>query len=245
MDGIRDAGSGTRKARETEIGSRIPDPGSQPTPAWDDMVLVGRVARPHGLKGQVVVNPETDFVEERFAAGATVWTRSGGGQEQLTVASMRVQNGRPIVGFAGFDRIEDVERLAGLELRVAEDALQPLQPGTYYEHQLVGCLVETIAGDVVGEVTRVEGGAGASRVVIGGPRGEILVPLAVDICVAIDVANRKIRIDAPEGLLGLNEPGPAKAGPYDHQRGRPYDHQRGRPYDHQRVRRGRLKAAQK
>jgi 16S rRNA processing protein RimM len=182
----------------------IPDPRS-PIPSWDDMALVGRIGRPHGLKGQVVVNPETDFVEERFAAGATVWTRSGGGQEQLTVASMRVQNGRPIVGFAGFDRIEDVERLAGLELRVPEEALQPLQPGTYYEHQLVGCTVETVSGDAIGEVAKVEGGAGASRVVINGPHGEILIPLAVDICVEIDVANRKIRIDAPEGLLELNE----------------------------------------
>ena len=172
---------------------------------WDDWAVVGRVARPHGLKGQVAVNPETDFIEERFAKGATVWTRSDAGEEQLTVASLRVQNGRPIIGFVGFDRIEDVERLAGLELRVPEEALQPLQPGTYYEHQLVGCRVETTAGDVVGEVRKVEGGAGASRVVIDGPRGEILIPLAVDICVEIDVANKKIRIDAPDGLLELNE----------------------------------------
>jgi 16S rRNA processing protein RimM len=172
---------------------------------WDDWPVVGRVTRPHGLRGQVVIHPETDFIEVRFAEGATMWTRSAAGDEQLTVASMRVQNGRPIVGFKGFERIEDVERLAGLELRVPEDALQPLQPGTYYEHQLVGCAVETTAGDVVGEVAKVEGGAGASRVVINGPRGEILIPLAVDICVEIDVANKKIRINPPEGLLELNE----------------------------------------
>jgi 16S rRNA processing protein RimM len=169
------------------------------------MALVGRISRPHGLKGQVVVNPETDFVEERFAAGASVWTRSSAGEEQLTVASLRLQNGRPIVGFVGFDRIEDVERLAGQELRVPEDALQPLQAGTYYEHQLVGCVVETTAGDVVGEVAKVEGGAGASRLVMEGPRGEILIPLAVDICVDIDVVKKRIRINAPEGLLELNE----------------------------------------
>ena len=91
---------------------------------WDDWAVVGRVARPHGLKGQVVVKPETDFVEQRFAKGATVWTRSNAGEERLTVSSLRLQNGRPIVGFVGFDRIEDVERLAGLELRVPEAALQ-------------------------------------------------------------------------------------------------------------------------
>jgi len=169
------------------------------------MALVGRIARPHGLKGHVVVNPETDFVEERFAEGAILWTRSPSGEQQLTVASLRVQNRRPIVGFVGFARIEDVEPLAGQELRVPEHALQPLQAGMYYEHQLVGCVVETTTGDVVGQVAKVEGGAGASRLVMNGPRGEILIPLAVEICVEIDVEQKKIRIDAPEGLLELNE----------------------------------------
>ena len=179
---------------------------------WDEMALVGRIGRPHGLKGQVVVNPETDFIEQRFAQGAVVWTKSSGGEEQLTIASLRVQNGRPIVGFVGFDRIEDVEGLAGHELRVPEEALQPLEANTYYEHQLVGCVVETTGGEVVGEVAKVEG-AGGSRLVINGPRGEILIPLAVDICVEIDIEGKKIRVDAPEGLLGLNEKGPAKASP--------------------------------
>jgi 16S rRNA processing protein RimM len=169
------------------------------------MALVGRITRPHGLRGQVVVHPETNFVDERFAEGATFWTRSTAGDEQLTIVSSRVQNGRAVVAFDGFTRVEDVERLAGLELRIPEDALQPLQPGTYYEHQLVGCAVETTAGDVVGQVAKVEGGVGASRLVMNGPRGEILIPLAVDICVDIDIANRKIRISPPPGLLDLNE----------------------------------------
>ena len=173
--------------------------------SWDDWAVVGRIARPHGLKGQVVINPETDFVEERFAAGASVWTKTAGSEQRLTVASLRVQNGRPIVAFVGFERIEDVEGLAGQELRVPEEELQPLQAGTYYEHQLVGCVVETTAGDVVGEVAKVEGGAGGSRLVIDGPRGEILIPPAVDICVEIDVTQKRIRINPPEGLLELNE----------------------------------------
>ena len=180
---------------------------------WHDMALVGRIARPHGLRGQVVVNPESDFVEQRFAVGATVWTYSNGAEERLTVVSLRVQNGRPVVAFAGFERIEDVERLAGLELRVPESDLQPLDAGTYYEHQLAGCVVETEDGHVVGDVAKVEGGAGATRLVINGPRGEILIPLAVDICVDIDVEKKKIRIRPPEGLLELNEKGLAKAAP--------------------------------
>jgi 16S rRNA processing protein RimM len=146
---------------------------------WDDMVTVGRVARPHGLNGQVVVNPETDFIEDRFAVGARLWARDG--DETLRVSSFRVQSGRPVIGFEGYTRIEDAERLAGLELRVPEDTLRALEPGSFYHHQLVGCLVEDVNGATIGEVERVEGGMGGSRLVIAGRRGEILVPLATEI----------------------------------------------------------------
>ena len=184
------------------MGIGDPDP---PSPRWDDMVLVGRIARPHGVRGQVIVNPETDFVDDRFVSGATMWVRSGQREESLTIASARVQNGRPVIGFEGFSSIEDVERLAGLELRVPEDSLRVLGEGVYYQHQLVGCVVETLDGLRIGEVTRVEGGAGGSLLAVRGAQGEVLIPFAQHICVEIDVAGRRIRIDPPDGLLELNE----------------------------------------
>jgi 16S rRNA processing protein RimM len=180
---------------------------------WDQMVLVGRISRPHGIRGQVIVTPETDFVEERFRAGAVLWTRSDRGDEELTVSSARIQNGRPVIGFEGFATIEDVERLAGRELRVPEDALQPLGDGAYYLHDLVGCVVETTSGLRIGEVQRVDGGAGASVLSVAGARGEVLVPLAADICTEIDIAARRIRIAPPDGLLELNTKAGSKADP--------------------------------
>src|SRR5688500_5219872 len=153
---------------------------------WDDMVLVGRIAGPHGVRGQVIVSPETDFVDERFVSGATMWVRSARGDEALTISSARVQNGRPVIGFEGFSRIEEVERLAGLELRVPEDALQALAEGVYYRHQLVGCAVETVGGLQVGEVSRVDGGAAGSLLTVRGTRGEVLIPFAQPICVEVD-----------------------------------------------------------
>jgi len=211
--GIRDSGPGTRVPAPgdahmdgTDSGSRVPDPGSRvPESGWDELVLVGRIARPHGIRGQVFVNPETDFVDERFAVGEVLRTRSDRGEELLTIASMRVQNGRPVIGFAGFERIEDVERLVGLELRVDAASLPPLDAGRYYHHQLIGCEVRSVGGEVVGTVARVEGGAAGSLLVIDGRRGEILIPLAVDICREVDVERRRITIEAPEGLLELNE----------------------------------------
>ena len=169
------------------------------------MVLVGRVARPHGLRGQVIVNPETDFAEERFRVGATVWAQSSAGGEALRIASVRFQQGRPIVGFEGMDSIDEVERLAGLDLRIPAEALTPLEAGRFYHHDLIGSRVETIGGEAVGHVVRVEGGIGGSRLVVSGRGGEVLIPLALDICVEIDVAAKRIRIDPPAGLLELNE----------------------------------------
>jgi len=178
------------------------------------MVLVGRIARPHGLRGQVIVTPETDFVEDRFVNGATMWARSDRGDEALIITSARVQNGRPVIGFAGFSSIEDAGRLAGLELRVPEETLQALGEGVYYQHQLVGCEVETVAGTLVGEVSRVDGGAAGSLLAVRGARGEVLIPLAQHICVEIDVVAKRIRIDPPDGLLELNESaGSATAAP--------------------------------
>ena len=174
---------------------------------FDEMILVGRVARPHGLRGQVIIDPATDFVEERFAPGNAVWTRSPRGEEQLTIGTVRFQGTRPVVGFTGFERIEDVQQLAGLELRVPAEMLQPLAEGIYYEHQLEGCVVELMSGERVGTVRRVEGGAGASRLIVDGARGDIEIPLAMDICREIDVDARRIRIQPPEGLLELNEAG--------------------------------------
>jgi 16S rRNA processing protein RimM len=174
-------------------------------PEWDAMVLVGRVARPHGIRGQVVVNPETDFVAERFHAGAQMWTRVEGRDIALTIADARVEGRRPILAIEGYATLEAAEALSGAELRVPESELQALPEGSYYLHQLAGCRVETVDGTAVGTVRRVDGGAGAAMLVVDGSRGEVLVPFVQEMCVGIDVVAQVIRVRLPEGLLELNE----------------------------------------
>ena len=177
-------------------------------PEWEEMVLVGRVARPHGIRGDVVVNPETDFAAERFAVGAVLWAQVAGVVEQVTVVRAALGGRRPVVGFEGASGVADAERLAGVELRVPEDVLAKLEPGAYYLHQLVGCRVETTAGEPIGEVVRVEGGAGASLLAVAGPDGEVLIPFAISLCPTIDVERRLVVVDAPQGLLEVNRPAP-------------------------------------
>jgi 16S rRNA processing protein RimM len=171
---------------------------------WNDCALVGRVARTHGNRGQVIVNPETDFVEERFQVGAELLARRGGRVDRVRVTAMRVHLGRPIIALDGVETMTDAEALAGVELRVPVAELAPLPGGMFYRHDLVGCRVETPGGLVVGDVTSVEGELGTSRLVVTGSFGDVLIPLAQAICVAIDIAARRIVIDPPEGLLELN-----------------------------------------
>jgi 16S rRNA processing protein RimM len=109
-----------------------------------------------------------------------------------------------VIGLAGVATIAAAEALAGAELRIPADQLVALPPGSFYEHELVGCRVETRGGAVIGVVQAVEGSLGASRLVVGGARGEILIPLATEICTTIDVNGKRIVIDPPEGLLDLN-----------------------------------------
>jgi 16S rRNA processing protein RimM len=171
---------------------------------WDEMAVVGRIARAHGNRGQVIVDPATDFPDERFKAGSVLHIRRGDATEAVTVESVRLHRGRPIIGLAGIDTMDAAEALAGVELRIAADALQPLPAGSYYHHDLVGCSVETSRGETVGRVRAVEGDAGGSRLVVEGASGDVLIPIAEGICIAIDVAARTIVVEPPEGLLDLN-----------------------------------------
>ena len=177
-----------------------PDPDS-PAAA---LLLVGRVARAHGNKGQVIVNPETDFAQERFAVGNELVVEQEGRSRTRRITAVRFHDGRPIVGFAGVDTMNDAEALAGAELKMPGTALGALPANTFYRHDLVGCEVQDMAGHAIGRVTGVEGPMEQSRLVVAGAKGELLVPMVEGICVSVDTAARTIIVDPPDGLMDLN-----------------------------------------
>ncbi|HEV3217936.1 MAG TPA: ribosome maturation factor RimM [Vicinamibacterales bacterium] len=179
--------------------------------AWEAMARVGRIARAHGNRGQVIVDPDTDFLEERYKPGSVVYMRredrdgKPGGIEPLKITAARFQRGRPILALEGVETMNAAEELAGAELRIDADALQPLPPGSFYQHDLIGCAVETFEGMAIGSVTKVDGSGAGSRLVVQGRSGsEILIPLAEEIVVGVHLAARKIVVQPPDGLLDLN-----------------------------------------
>ena len=173
----------------------------------DDLLLVGRVARAHGNRGQVIVNLETDFPDERFAPGRVLLVGTGGEVQARRIRDVRFHQGRPVLTLDGVETMNDAEALAGADLRVEAATLAPLPAGTFYRHDLVGCEVTETQGRVLGRVIAVEGPMERSCLVVEGSRGEILIPLAADICVHVDPRSQRIVVHPPEGLIELNEPG--------------------------------------
>lgn len=168
-----------------------------------DLLLVGRVARAHGNKGQVIVNPETDFPEDRFAAGKELIVELAGRESRLRIATVRFHQGRPVIGFAGVETMNDAEALSGADLKVPASEVGPLPERTYYRHDLVGCEVRDERGVTIGNVTRVDGPLERSHLVIDSGRGEVMLPLVEEFWVSIDVAARVIVVRPPAGLLDL------------------------------------------
>jgi len=173
---------------------------------WEDAILVGVVARTHGNRGEVIVNAETDFPEERFREGAQLMARrKDGSPATLEVATMRMHQGRPVILFTGIASMNDAELLQGTELRVAEDESDAdrLAPGEYYHRDLIGCEVVTDSGEAIGQVTAVDDGHGQTRLVVRSRRNEVLIPLADAIC-TVDLKGKRITVRPPEGLLEVN-----------------------------------------
>ena len=173
---------------------------------WDDAILVGVVARTHGNRGEVVVNPETDFPEERFEAGAQLMARGKDGNgTTLEVVTMRMHQGRPVILFKGIASMNDAELLAGTELRVAEDESDAdrLDDGEYYHRDLIGCEVVTEGGESIGQVTAVSDDHGQARLVVRSARSEVIIPLVDAIC-TVDIGAKRITVRPPEGLLEVN-----------------------------------------
>ena len=180
------------------------------TVSWDALAMVGRVARAHGNRGQVIINPETDFPEQRFRDGNVLYANVDGQARSFRIVAARFHFGRPLLVLGGVDTMTQAETLVGAELRVPETELPALPAGTYYHHQLIGCAVRTADGAPVGTVTAVQGAAGAQRLLVrpgGGVAGadaEIEVPLVESICVRVDPGQGLIVVDPPDGLLELN-----------------------------------------
>ncbi|MEO6051292.1 MAG: ribosome maturation factor RimM [Pyrinomonadaceae bacterium] len=166
-----------------------------------NLVAVANIVRTRGLKGEVVADMLTDF-PERFELLETVTAvRDSGEQFELKIEKFWFQNGRVILKFAGYDSIESGETLRNVEICVLESDAVELDEGEYFDWELAGCKVETVDGNVIGEVRELMRTGGTELLVVQGDTKDYLIPFAHAICVEVDIENKLVRVDPPDGLL--------------------------------------------
>lgn len=170
-------------------------------------LVVGRVAKAHGVTGEVVVDIRTDDPLARFAAGNTLRGRPsrGGVERTFVVQSVREHGGRLLIRFAGVDDRGAADALRGTLFLVDVADLPPIEdPDEFYDHQLEGLAVRTVDGADIGVVTEVlHTPAGELLAIkrIGGT--ELLVPFVSAIVTSVSLADKTVEIDPPDGLLEL------------------------------------------
>jgi 16S rRNA processing protein RimM len=171
-------------------------------------VIVGRVGRPHGIRGEVVIGVRTDEPDQRFAVGSTLdadrQEEPAHAERQLTVASVRWHSGQLLVAFTGITDRTAAGELTGCWLSVDSSRLpETADPDEFRDHQLIGLSVRTSGGDPVGVLSDVLH-YGQDLLVVRGADlagGECLVPFVKAIVPEVDVTAGILVIDPPPGLL--------------------------------------------
>jgi 16S rRNA processing protein RimM len=192
-------------------------------PGADGWVAVALLGRPRGIRGEITAitlsgKPERfDALREVFlfrdapAAGRLgrlaedappAFSPLAG--ERLEVERIWLHLGGLVFKFRGIDSITDAGRLSGAEVRVPLSQRTPLEPGEFFQSDLVGCeVIEGSTGDSLGRVQAWEDSGGAGILAV---EGGLLIPFVRAICKTIDPAARRIVVELPEGLKGLNRP---------------------------------------
>jgi 16S rRNA processing protein RimM len=172
-----------------------------------ERVTVARILRPHGRHGEVAAEILTDFPERLTRLNAaTLWDGRAEPRRAAILSCWISQSrgGQAIIHFEGSDSISSAEKLVGLEVQIPVSERMKLPSGSYYVSDLTGCEVCEKDGAALGRVSEVQFTGGTPLLVVNSPSGELLIPLAQEICVRVDTAARRIEVVLPEGLLDLN-----------------------------------------
>ena len=163
-------------------------------------VVVGRIGKAHGIRGEVTVEVRTDEPERRFHSGALLHTREGA---TLTVVDARPHGTAMLVRFQGIDDRNAAESLRGTLLEVDVDPHeQPEDDDEYYDRQLEGLRARGVQGEDLGIVHEVLHLPGHDLLAVRTPDGrEVLVPFVREIVTEVDVPGGAVTIDPPGGLF--------------------------------------------
>jgi 16S rRNA processing protein RimM len=169
----------------------------------EDLVVIARAVRTHGLKGEIVAELLTDFPERFEDIDNLVLVSPSGERTSGQLEDFWFQKNRVVLKLAGYDDVDRAKELVGYDFAVPQADRVELEADEFYDWELEGCTVK-VGEKSIGHVRSVMRTGGAEILVIGDDAGkEQLVPLAESIVIKIDPAAKTIVVDPPEGLLDL------------------------------------------
>lgn len=166
-----------------------------------DLVAIAKIVKTRGLRGETVADILTDFPERFDETENVIAVLPNGERLELKIEDFRFQKGRILLQFEGYNSLEKAETLRNAEICIPEDETVDLEEGEFFDWQLENCEVETIDGEKLGTVKELMRTGGTEILVVQGEMKEYLIPFAETICTEVDIENKLIKIDPPEGLL--------------------------------------------
>lgn len=170
-------------------------------------LVVGRVVKAHGVTGELAVDVRTDDPDRRFVPGAQLRGRpsKGGTERRFVIDTVRPHGGRLLVRLDGVSDRASADALRGTLFLVDTEELPPIDdPDEFYDHQLEGLRVRTVAGADIGTVAEVLHTAAGELLSVKTPEGaEVLVPFVTAMVPRVSLSEGLVEIDPPEGLLDL------------------------------------------
>lgn len=170
----------------------------------DDLVVIAKLLRTRGLRGELVAEILTDFPERFDGLKNVVGIFPNGKRENLEIEKFWFQKDRIILKFKGFETIEKAEALRNVEICVPETEAVELGDDEFFDWEIEGCEVETIEGEKIGQVREIMRTKGSENLVVTSAvdeKKDFLIPFVSAICVEVDIENKLIKADLPDGLL--------------------------------------------
>jgi 16S rRNA processing protein RimM len=165
---------------------------------------VGKIVNTHGIRGEIRVISTTDFPEERYAKGNSlfIFLQNEKDPIEVKVSGHRVHKNFDLLTFEGYSNVNHVERFKGATVRIPEEQHGELNEGEFYYHEIIGCSVETVDGEKLGKIKEILS-TGANDVWVIQRNGvkDALIPYIKDVVQKIDIDNKLIIIQPMEGLL--------------------------------------------
>ncbi|WP_242219522.1 ribosome maturation factor RimM [Bacillus cereus group sp. BfR-BA-01380] len=165
---------------------------------------VGKIVNTHGVRGEVRVISRTDFPEERYKVGNTlyIWQEKATEPLAVKITSHRQHKSFDLLTFEGYNNVNEVEQLKGSLVKVPEDQLGELAEGEYYYHEIIGCTVVTEDGETIGTIKEVLSPGANDVWVIKQPKGQdVLIPYIEEVVLQVNINEKLVTIHVMEGLL--------------------------------------------